>query len=273
VYASQSIIPFFYKNSKKIFRIKKTELECIDKMTNLNDFIFNDLLEKNKGLILEKVFYFKKVTKTKLSKDELYWVGALGMYDAQSRFDEVLHNKFSTYAVPYIEGYILNAIRDEMTSQTGLNRSQLSKSKKVEKILKEKEKNGWSWEETRIKSGLSKKKWDEYLFWYNCGKIKSLDYKVRVGKNTTEDVEIVNLIAMDDNSIEKNVIYEDLIDYLYSKLNDTEREILEYRFVKGLSQTETYTLLNTKQSTFQYREKRLIEKIKKILIKEQIPAA
>ncbi|WP_456364402.1 sigma-70 family RNA polymerase sigma factor [Priestia aryabhattai] len=242
-------------------------------MKNIRDIDFNELLENNKGLIMELVIKIQSRAKTGLSDDELFWVGALGMYDAQLRFSEDLNYEFSTYATQYIKGYITNAIRDEKRSQAGLNKCQFNKSIKIERILKEKEKNGWSWEETRIKSELPKEDWDEYLFWYNCGKIKSLNYKVRIGKNAARNTEVLDLLAVDDNSTEKSVVFENLIEFLYSKLNNVEKEILKYRFVKGLSPIETYTILNIKQSTFQYREKRLIEKIKKILIKEQIPAA
>ena len=45
-------------------------------------------------------------------KEELFSVGAMGLWEAITKFDITMHAEFSTYAVPYISGRIRTYIRD-----------------------------------------------------------------------------------------------------------------------------------------------------------------
>jgi len=73
----------------------------------------NMLVAKNRGLVQKEASKHYKRYKHKLDFEDLEQAGCIGMLKASARFDISMDNRFSTYAVWWINQYILRTIADD----------------------------------------------------------------------------------------------------------------------------------------------------------------
>jgi|APAga8741244001_1050109.scaffolds.fasta_scaffold00304_21 RNA polymerase sigma factor (sigma-70 family) len=244
--------------------IKDTPTESL----NIRHLDFDKLVEQWSDLVWSKAREIKTTKGTTYRLDELYNFGLYGLWMAQVKYDESKKTKFMTYAYWNIYYYISNEVKREKERQSGLNRCQYDKKEKVREALTNKLENGWTLQQTKIESGLTKEEWDEAIYFLKCSKRKSL-YQPIESKTQKSKKELMQFIQ-GDNSPEQKLF--NITELISLSLNETEKEIFKHLYVLKYTQKETYTKFNLKKSTFEYRKKKLIDKIKKILINEQIPA-
>lgn len=224
-------------------RIKKGETE-----------LRSIFIEGNMRLVLSMVQRFKT---EKVSYDDLFQVGMLGLIKALDNFNVELNVRFSTYAVPMILGEIRRYIRESTAMKVGrgirdiayqamLAREKLELSRENEVSLAEiaTEINVPYREVVSALDAISDPI-SIYESAYNDGE---------------ETVLVVDQIS-DDNNEEELLNHFTLSDEV-KRLPDREREIILLRYYQGKTQMEISNSLSMSQAQVSRLEKNAIARLK-----------
>lgn len=199
-----------------------------------------ELFLKNQGLVHMVVQRFLSRGK---DREELFQLGALGLWKAVRGFEEDRGYAFSTYAMPFIMGEIRMAFRKDMAVH--VTRSIQENALRIEKI-KERENRPLTLEEMKELSGLSCEAIVEAM---NTRKgIVSLDEpmeEVRQEKDFCEEV---------DNKLTVQALLE--------RLEEKEKEVMRLRYYGGLTQSQVAKKLGMNQVAVSRMEKRILEKLR-----------
>ena len=216
-------------------------------MVNVN--IRDNFIESNLPLVHSLC---KRFIGRGIEYDDLYQAGCIGLIKAADGFDEERGLCFSTYAVPVILGEIRRMFRD-------------GGSVKVSRSLKE-----LSLKVTRTKSLLELKLSREPT-------VSELAQELGV---TPEEITEAQSIAMptvsltyesDDGVCELDIAVEGPEDLLTNKLllqraftylDDTEQQIIRYRYFDYLTQNETAERLGMSQVQISRAEKKILLKLR-----------
>ena len=90
--------------------------EMLRRIKNGENYLRDKFIEGNMRLVLSMVQRFRT---DKVSADDLFQVGILGLIKALDNFNINLNVKFSTYAVPMILGEIKRYIRESTALKVG----------------------------------------------------------------------------------------------------------------------------------------------------------
>ena len=189
----------------------------------------NSIIENNIGLVHSIARRFKG---RGVEYDDLFQCGCVGLIKAVDNFDETLGYKFSTYAVPVIMGEIKRLFRD-------------GGAVKVSRSLKEKS--------LKAQAVRDISETAEILNVINP--IISIN---QFGEDGSEDFDI----PVDDS----DKLFDRLsVNQVLCALNEQERKIVDYRFYKGKTQSETASLLGISQVQVSRKEKALLLKLREKL--------
>ena len=204
------------------------------------------LAEDNLGLVHTCA---KKFCGKGIEYDDLFQAGCLGLVKASNKFDESLGFAFSTYAIPSILGEIKRLFRDGGTV-------------KMSRSLKE---------QTRLALREQERLTVELGYEPSISQLADA-----MGIDAAQAAEILcaarpplSLTASDDESCECQIDLpvpspEDelsdslFIDGLMSTLSKADRELIELRYFKGLTQSKAAQLLGMTQVQVSRREKALL---------------
>ena len=78
-----------------------------------DDQLFNELVQNNKGLIIDVAKHFK-VNSNVISKDDMIQAGIIGLFNAVDKFDAQKDVKFSTYARSAVKNEMKKAQKNEL---------------------------------------------------------------------------------------------------------------------------------------------------------------
>lgn len=187
--------------------------------------------------------------------DDLFQAGCIGLIKAADNFDESRGFAFSTYAVPVILGEIKRIFRDGGSVKIG--RALKEKSRKA---MKERE-------ELSLKLGREP---------------TISEFAAHLGVDIAEAAELitvsmptVSLTADDDNQnsqidVPTEPYEEELSDKIalaevMKSLSDSDRELIELRYFKGLTQVKTAEKLGMSQVQVSRKEKALLLKMRKCM--------
>lgn len=88
--------------------------ECVKKLQQqYDDQLFNELVQNNKGLIIDVAKHFK-VNSNVISKDDMIQAGIIGLFNAVDKFDTQKDVKFSTYARSAVKNEMKKAQKNEL---------------------------------------------------------------------------------------------------------------------------------------------------------------
>ena len=187
--------------------------------------------------------------------DDLFQAGCVGLIKAADNFDESRGFAFSTYAVPVILGEIKRIFRD-------------GGSVKVGRALKEKSRKAM-----REREILSLK----------LGREPTItEFAEHIGTDIAEAAELITVsmptvsLTADDDSGKSQIdvptepYEEELSDKIalaevLKTLNDKDRELIELRYFKGLTQVKTAEKLGMSQVQVSRKEKALLLKMRKCM--------
>lgn len=190
--------------------------------------------------------------------EDLIQIGIIGMIKAIKSFDPNYGTAFSTYAVPLIIGEIRRFLRDD-----GLIKISRTTKKQNAMILRERERfikesgREPTLDELSVLCSLTK---EELIFALGSGTpCHSLSDSVG-----DDGVELEDLIQSGDNEIDT------LTDRLALKealgnLPPEQREIIVLRYFRDLSQQQTAEILGLTQVKISREEKKIFEKLRKML--------
>lgn len=181
--------------------------------------------------------------------DDLFSAGCLGLIKAINKFNPDLGLQLSTYAVPVILGEIKGLFRQGGTVK--VSRSLKELSLKINKVTAE-------FQEKQDRSPTVNELAE--LLQVSCEKIVDAFNSARLPvslTNPNEDDENRQIDLPTDDIMEKiteKLALEDVI----SKLDDSDRKIIELRYYKQKTQTETAKILNMTQVQISRREKKIL---------------
>lgn len=88
--------------------------ECVKKLQQqYDDQLFNELVQNNKGLIIDVAKHFK-VNSNVISNDDMIQAGIIGLFNAVDKFDAQKDVKFSTYARSAVKNEMKKAQKNEL---------------------------------------------------------------------------------------------------------------------------------------------------------------
>lgn len=191
------------------------------------------------------------------NKEDLYQVGWMGLIKASKNYNESFGIKFSTYAYKYIKGEMSKLVREDKLIK--INRELTKLNLKIEKariLLTQKL--------MRVPSNIELSNYLEIP-------VKDIEDAIK-SKEPIQSLEYV--ISSDEKDVMlEDVIQDKKIDMLdlvnikeaITKLNNQEKQILNYALVNKLTQTEIADILGMTQVQVSRSLTRVKEKVKTLI--------
>jgi RNA polymerase sporulation-specific sigma factor len=212
------------------------------------------LLEENSGLVWSVVRrYFGRG----VDPEDLYQLGCLGFVKAVRGFDPNFGCQFSTYAVPKIAGEIRRFLRDDgaVKVSRGLRERGGSIQKARDKLQGELGREP-TLSELAVETGLEPE--DIAAAETANAPVSSLQMDLGDGF-TLEQV-------MGDEGMEEGVLEKMALREAIAALSDRERQVVELRYFRCLTQDKTAKILKVSQVQVSRIERKAMEHLRKILL-------
>lgn len=210
----------------------------------------DEMIEKNIGLVHSCAH---KLSYRGAEYDDLFQAGCVGLIKAVDAFNPDLGFCFSTYAVPVILGEMKRLFRDGGTVKVSRSLKELSlKVSKQREIFAKK----YSREPTISELAKLTESDEETVSEAICASMPTVSL---TPQEETPTIEIPT------ESPEESLCDRIAIEQALYRLEKTEREIVVLRFFKYKTQTETAELLGMTQVQVSRKEKKILEKLRKIL--------
>lgn len=227
------------------------------------------LIEENLGLVRHIV---KRFIGRGYDTEDLFQIGCIGLIKAIDKFDLEFQVRFSTYAVPMIQGEIKRFLRDD-----GMV--------KVSRTLKE---NGWKIRQAAQKlsqiygreATLKELSAETELSVEDI--VMALDASVEVEsiyksvyQSDGNEIFLVDQVVggtagaaagvnRDDGDVEKEeVLNHILLEQLLATLSETERKLIQMRYFQDKTQVEVAKALGISQVQVSRMEKRILLRLRK----------
>ncbi len=187
--------------------------------------------------------------------DDLYQAGCVGLVKAFDNFNSELGYKFSTYAVPVIIGEIKRLFRDggAVKVSRGLKELSLKVTREVQRFALE---NG---REPTVKE---------------LAEIMDTEPE-QISEALTVSMQPLSLTISDDDgesqadipvqSPDENITEIMSLNTEISRLDERDRNMIELRYFKGMTQSQTAKLLDMTQVQVSRREKKIL-----LLLRERL---
>jgi RNA polymerase sigma-B factor len=227
----------------------------------------NQILEINIGLVRKEAYHW--VNQCHESYEDLLQVGSLGLIRAIERFDVEKGHAFSSFAIPYIRGEIQHYLRDKGYS-IRIPRRWLELGRQAMTIRRDfQEKFNRLPSDTEIAQALdiSLQEWQEVKLAYQNRELISLD--ISVGNEEEGKTSLCELVA-DPRYHSFQLAQEDQIrlQQALAQLEERTRHILEFVFLKDLTQREAAEQLGISVVTVSRRVKKGIQLLKEVMTQE-----
>lgn len=247
-------------NTKDIIVLTDDEMRDLFIRKNAGDEYAKSLLASgNLKLVLSIV---KKFANREENMDDLFQIGCIGLMKAIDNFDISYNVKFSTYAVPMIDGEIRRYLRDN-SSSLRVSRSLKDIAYKSinyqDEYLREHGRLP-DYEEIAIKIGVS-----SYDVASALGALKSPVSMYEVIYNDGGDAIYVCDQIEDKKANNQDLELQMAVNDAIDKLDQREQFILDERFIMGKTQMEVAEELMISQAQVSRLEHGAIKQLKKVL--------
>ena len=209
------------------------------------------MIEENIGLVHSIA---KRFTGRGVDYEDLFQTGCIGLIKAVDNFDESKGFRFSTYAVPVIMGEIRRIFRD-------------GGAIKVSRALKEKSVKAQRLRELFAKKELREPTLSELSDMLGC----EADEMAEI-LNVINPMLSLNSFGEDGNELLDVPVdnREELFEHIsllqgMEKLSPEERFIIDSRYYKGKTQSETASALGVSQVQISRKEKEILKKLRIML--------
>ena len=209
------------------------------------------IIVDNQNLIYSITHYFEGYK----NKEDLFQVGALGLVKAYKKFDPSLGVKFTTYAYTYILGEMRKYVREDKGIKISRDITKLNlKIEKASILLAQKLMREPSIQEISDFLEIPSELVSESLQATNV--IQSIDEPVNIsGKEITLHDTISDNSKTDINTL---IALKQELEHL----TPFERELIENRYLKDLTQTETADILGISQVQVSRKETKVLTKLR-----------
>ncbi len=214
-------------------------------------------VEQNSPLIYSII---KRFSKNKVSADDLFQIGCIGLMKALNNFDMKYQVKFSTYAVPIIMGEIKRFFRDDgsIRISRSLKEGYLAMCKCKDTLLQKLNREPTYQEianEMQIDVG------DVILAFEANQFIYSLDETIY--ENDGSPISLEDKIS---DHKQQDIVMKISLDKELTKLEQRDQLLLYYRYECNMKQDEIAKKLGISQVQVSRLEKKILEKLKVRLI-------
>lgn len=212
-----------------------------------------NLIINNEKLIYSIANYFRNYT----SKEDLYQAGCLGLINAYKRYNPNMNCKFTTYAYPYILGEMRKLVREDKGIKISREISKLNlKIEKAYVLLSQKLMKEPSIDEIANFLEIPEYCVSEAIISLN--KIKSIDESVNVeGRELT----LQDVVGQSENIDDLILLKESL-----NELNSEEKAIIDNRYMKDYTQSETSKIVGMSQVQVSRKEQKVLQKLKQKMV-------
>lgn len=213
-----------------------------------------NFIENNLGLVHSVC---KRFTGRGIEYDDLYQAGCVGLIKATDAFDTERGLCFSTYAVPVIMGEVRRLFRDGGSVKVSRSVKELALHISRERQRLEQSLNR---EPTVSEIAKALNVTAEEVTEAVCASqpTVSLTYEAEDGIRESDLPSI---------STEDEIFDRLLLEQAFTFLNETEKNIMLYRYFKSMTQAKTAEKLNMSQVQISRAEKRILLNLKEILEK------
>ena len=206
------------------------------------------IIFENQKLIYYAANFFKNYP----YKDDLYQAGRLGMIKAFKMYNPDMGCKFTTYAFSYILGEMKKLVREDKGLKVSREISKLNlKIEKAYVLLTQK-----LMKEPSISEIASFLEIPDFLVseaLMSLNKIRSISEPIcDEGKELT----LEDIIGMEDN-VDDLLMLKDAL----NSLNAEEKKIIESRYFKDLTQSETSKIVGISQVQVSRKEQKILQKM------------
>lgn len=246
-------------NTKDIIVLNNEEMvELFKKLKSGDEYARDLIIEGNLKLVLS---ILRKYMNRSDNMDDLFQIGCIGLIKAIDNFDLSYEVKFSTYAVPMIEGEIKRYLRDNT-------------SLRISRSLKDIAYKSLKYQEECLKTTGKVPSYEEIAKYLDVS-----SYDVVLALESLKDpVSMYEAIYSDggdtiyvcDQIEDKKTNSKDMelrlsVDEAINDLSEREQFILDERFVVGKTQTEVANELMISQAQVSRLEQGAIKRLKKVL--------
>lgn len=236
-------------NTAKLPLLNSTEKEVLFARISQGDHAAREqYIEGNLRLVLSVI---KRFSQSNENVDDLFQIGCIGLIKAIDNFDSTLNVKFSTYAVPMIQGEIRrflrdnNAIRVSRSLKDTAYKAIYAKEALTKQHLKEP-----TIEEISSEIGISA---EDISYALDAIQTPMSLYEP-IFTDGGDTLYVMDQISDKKNKEETWVEHLSLNDAI-KKLNDREREIISLRFFSGKTQMEVAEMIGISQAQVSRLEK------------------
>ena len=207
------------------------------------------LIEENKNLIYKiasKYSYYYNM-------EDLFQVGVIGLIKAYKNYKMDSQSKFSTYAYKYIFGEIIEFIKNDRNMKVSEDAIKIYKSyEKSKEFLT----NKFNREVSMLEIASFMNIDPSYL----ANTINSCEFTVSLDAPMNEEEFSLEKVIGED----KRQMLDDLIDLKreLASLNEIDRKLIELRYFKDYTQSETARTLGMSQVQVSRSESAILKKIK-----------
>ena len=236
----------------------KESEELLKRIKNGEKELRSLFIEGNMRLVLSLVQRFNS---DKVSADDMFQVGVLGLIKALDNFDIRMNVRFSTYAVPMIIGEIRRYIRESSALKVGRGIRDVAYRAMQARNKLEKDATG--------EVGLSEIASEiDVPYVEVVGALDAISEPVSLYEAVYNDGEESILVVdqlkdpQGEDELYNNITLSDEI----SKLPEREKEIIDLRYYKGKTQTEIAKELCISQAQISRLEKSAIGKLREAFL-------
>lgn len=217
------------------------------------------LIENNLGLVHHIV---RRFMGRGYDAEDLFQIGSIGLMKAIDKFDTTFDVKFSTYAVPMIQGEIKRFLRDDgmvkvsrTLKENGWKISQANHAMDQElgrepSLMELSQRTGLSMEEivTALEANAEIESIHKSVYQSDGNEIYLVD---RIPEHKNEHEELMNKM---------------LIEQLLNELGQNERMLIELRYFENKTQVETAGALGISQVQVSRLEKKILLRMRQELL-------
>ena len=246
-------------NTAKLPLLNSTEKEVLFARISQGDHAARgQYIEGNLRLVLSVI---KRFSQSNENVDDLFQIGCIGLIKAIDNFDSTLNVKFSSYAVPMIQGEIRrflrdnNAIRVSRSLKDTAYKAIYAKEALTKQHLKEP-----TIEEISSEIGISA---EDISYALDAIQTPMSLYEP-IFTDGGDTLYVMDQISDKKNKEETWVEHLSLNDAI-KKLNDREREIISLRFFSGKTQMEVAEMIGISQAQVSRLEKNALRTMRSYL--------
>lgn len=193
------------------------------------------------------------------NKEDLFQAGTLGLINAYYRFDPNIGVKFTTYAYPYIVGEMCQLVRKDKGIKVSRNISKLNLMiEKASILLSQQLMREPTMSE--LSNFLEISEYELYEAIRSNNAIQSIDEAINDDEKEMTLHDVVSQNA--DVDIDDLILLRQALE----NLDDFERDLIENRYIRDMTQSETSKVLGMSQVQVSRKEQKILMKLKDKLV-------